>query len=191
MKHLKTYESYLLDHLKSRGLDLEKTHIIYDEQKGDAYFFIYNLTGQLIGYQKYNPNNPKVDDMGEDGRYFSHIRKELLGQGKVGVYGLETYQMDKKYLFIAEGIFDIIKIHNMGEPGIANLGCSLSKQAINWYRTLPQIKILIQDKDEAGKELTQIADYVLTVPDPYKDLGDMPQNEVDVFINNIKNKLGI
>lgn len=191
MKYLKTYESYIDDHLSSRGVDPSRTHFIHDDQSNNTYFFLYNLSGDCVGYQKYNPDNPKLDNLDVNGRYFTYVSKEPLGQSKISVYGLETYRMDKNYIFVAEGIFDIIKIHNMGEPGIANLGCSLSKQSKNWYRTLPQMKIVIRDKDDAGKELTEIGDHVYVVPDPYKDLGEMPQEEVNQFINDIKNELGI
>ena len=57
------------------------------------------------------------------------------------------------------------------------------------YNSLPQKKIVIQDRDDAGTELGAIGDYVYTVPEPYKDLGEMPQEEVDEFIRKIKSDL--
>jgi len=173
------------DHLKSRGVDPKRTHFVHDTESNNTYFFLYNLSGESIGYQKYNPDNEKAGGLGWMGRYFTKVRKEATGHSKIAVYGLETYQIDKDYFFITEGIFDVIKVHNVGEPGIANLGCSVSKQAKNWYNSLPQIKIVIQDRDDAGTELGTIGDYVYTVPEPYKDLGEMPQEEVNEFINNI------
>lgn len=176
------------EHLKSRGVDPSRTHFVHDSESNNTYFFLYNLSGENIGYQKYNPDN---GGLGWMGRYFTKVHKEATGHSKIAVYGLETYQIDKDYFFVTEGIFDIIKVHNTGEPGIANLGCSVSRQAKNWYGSLPQKKIVIQDRDDAGTELGTIGDYVYTVPEPYKDLGEMSQSEVDEFISNIKREIGI
>lgn len=113
MKYLKTYESYTDEHLKSRGVDPNKTFYIHDEQSNDTYFFLYNLSGECVGYQKYNPDLPKQDGLGSEARYFTWTTKEPSGHSKISVYGLETYDMNKNYFFVVEGIFDIIKIHNM------------------------------------------------------------------------------
>jgi len=179
------------DHLSSRGIDPNVTYFVHDEESNNTYFFLYNLSGDCVGYQKYNPDNPKEGGLGWMGRYFTKVHKEASGHSKIAVYGLETYKMGKDYFFVAEGIFDIIKVHNAGEPGIANLGCSVSRQAKNWYHSLPQKKIVIQDRDDAGTELGTVGDYIYTVPEPYKDLGDMPQEEVNEFIKNIKKEIGI
>lgn len=176
-----------VDHLLSRGINPDITYFVHDEESNNTYFFLYNLSGD----QKYNPNNPKEGGLGWMGRYFTKVHKEATGHTKIAVYGLETYDFKRDYFFVTEGIFDIIKVHNTGEPGLANLGCSVSRQAKNWYRTLPQKKIVIQDRDDAGTELGTIGDYVYTVPEPYKDLGEMPQQEVDIFIQKIKKDLGI
>lgn len=180
-----------LDHLSMRGVDPSKTYFVHDEESNNTYFFLYNLSGDCVGYQKYNPDNPKEGGLGWMGRYFTKVHKEATGHSKIAVYGLETYDMKKDYFFVTEGIFDIIKVHNTGEPGIANLGCSVSRQAKNWYSTLSQKKIVIQDRDDAGTELGTVGDYVYTVPEPYKDLGEMPQQEVNIFIQKIKKEIGI
>ena len=180
-----------LDHLSTRGIDPNVTYFVHDDQSNNTYFFLYNLSGECIGYQKYNPDNEKAGGLGWMGRYFTKVHKEATGHSKIAVYGLETYDDKKDYFFVAEGIFDIIKVHNTGEPGIANLGCSLSGQAKNWYNSLSQKKIVIQDRDDAGTELGAIGDYIYTVPEPYKDLGEMPQEEVNEFIRNIKNEIGL
>jgi hypothetical protein len=177
------------NHILSRGVDPNVTYFIHDDMSNNTYFFLYNLSGDCVGYQKYNSDNSKEDGLGWMGRYFTKVNKEATGHTKIAVYGLETYDIKKDYIFIVEGVFDVIKIHNIGEPAIANLGCSLSRQAKNWYNTLPQKKIVIQDRDDAGTELGVIGDYIYTTPEPYKDLGDMPQEEVNKFIENILSEI--
>ena len=56
----------LKEHLKSRHLDLELHRPVLDEAEGVVTFYLWNLSGQLVGYQQYRPsgekkpqNNPK------------------------------------------------------------------------------------------------------------------------------------
>jgi len=46
-------------HLKHRHLDLELHRPILDEELNIATFLLYNLSGQLVGYQQYNPLGDK------------------------------------------------------------------------------------------------------------------------------------
>ena len=67
----------LLTHLKSRGVDPESTDVIMDDETGIATFLLYNLSGQLVGYQRYNPNGDKKgrgDDLAS--KYFVYVTKE-------------------------------------------------------------------------------------------------------------------
>lgn len=60
MKKMLLFEDFnLLRHLKNRGVDTEQTKVVIDEESGDTFFFLYNLSGQMVGYQKYNPKYPK------------------------------------------------------------------------------------------------------------------------------------
>ena len=44
------------------------------------------------------------------------------------------------------------------------------------------------DSDDSGSKLRNIADYYISTPSPYKDLGEMPDEEVNKFILPIINK---
>ena len=184
----------LLNHLKFRDLDITTNRCLLNEENDEVYFLLWNLSGQLQGYQKYFFEGVKIHDSNKAARegilakYFTWVTK-VDRRVEVAVYGLETYKWDGKYLFITEGIFDIIKIHNLGEPGIATLMNDPPKSYKGWLKTIPQKKIVIYDNDKAGEKLAELGDYAFTVPSPYKDLGDMPQNEVAVFIKNILKNL--
>lgn len=39
-------------HLLDRGIDFNKTHVVIDEENDAAYFFLYTLSGKLVGYQR-------------------------------------------------------------------------------------------------------------------------------------------
>jgi len=184
-------------HLKDRGIDLRKTHLIIDNYNNYAVFLLYNLSGKLIGYQNYNPNGKKsinyskskLKDMSTEEmfslmKYFTYV-SEMDKTHQIAVWGLETLEITSKYLFITEGIFDIIKIHNQGFAGIAVLGNDPIKLK-GWLSLLPQKKIVIYDNDKAGKELRKLGNWSYTVPKPYKDLGEMSDDEVYKFLVKMK-----
>lgn len=192
MKYIKLFEELnIKQHLSDRGLDTKKTHVIIDEESGDTFFFLYNLSGEMVGYQKYNPNFPKkgqgkVDDP-RSVKYYIWVGNEEKGK-KIAVWGLESYKFTDKYIFITEGIFDVIRIHEAGYPGIAVLCNDPSDQLKNWLKTLPQKKIVIYDNDSAGEKLRRVGDYSYSVP-AGKDLNDMTQEDANKFLDDIVDKL--
>lgn len=175
-------------HLQDRGIDFDKTRVIVDDENDAAYFFLYTLTGKLVGYQRYNPSGSKAIS---GNRRQSDVDLSLLkyktfrGHGEISVYGIETYDMNSKYLFVVEGIFDCIKIHNAGYPAIATLSNDPTDSTKSWLKTLPQEIIVVADKDKAGQKLAKTGHRSVSVPDPYKDLGEMPQDQVNAFLQSI------
>jgi len=180
-----------IDHLKQRGLN-QNTKFIYDELSGDTFFFLYNLSGQITGYQKYNERYPKTGqnrlDDPRKAKYFIWAGDEGSGK-KLAVWGLETTKIDDKYLFITEGIFDCVKIHNAGYPGIAVLCNDPSGSMRNWLNSLPQKKIVIYDNDRAGRRLRSVGNYSFCVPGDNKDLGDLTQEEANQFLKDCMNEI--
>jgi hypothetical protein len=167
-------------HLKDRGIDAEKTAVIVDRESNIATFLLYNLSGQLVGYQEYNPNEEKV--RGNAGRYFNYVSREDK-YPKLAVWGVDTIGNTQE-LFIVEGIFDAAKLHNAGKSAVAVL-TNNPVHLKSWFAALPYKIIAITDNDSAGTQLKKYADAVYTVPDPYKDLGEMPQEEVNMFVERI------
>jgi len=177
----------ILSHLKSRGVDPKKTRVITDEKSGSAYFFLYNLSGKIVGYQRYNPMGSKeLSGKKFDINLLKY--KTYRGKDEISVYGIETYDIKSKYLFVVEGIFDCIKIHNAGYSAIAVLSNDPSDSTKSWLKTLPQEIIVIADKDDAGSKLRKIGKRSFVVPEGYNDLGEMPQQEVNDFIQLIVKK---
>ena len=188
MKHLLLFESFDTEsHLKGRGVDTNKTRVIIDEETGDTFFFLYNLTGQMVGYQKYNPAYPKKGqkDLGDAKitKYYNWVGDEQDGK-KIAVWGLESYDIKSKYLFITEGIFDIARVHEAGYPGVAVLCNDPNPQLAFWLKTLPQTKIVIYDNDIPGRKLRKFGDYAFSVED-VKDLNDLSPEDAKIFLDNI------
>jgi hypothetical protein len=176
----------IVDHLRSRGVDLDKTRVIVDEENDQATFMLYNLSGQLVGYQRYDPNADKKKSNDFWGKYYNYITKEGDKTKKLAVWGTETIDKDVPYLFITEGVFDAVKIHNAGYPAIAVLANN-PKPLKPWFKTLRKYIVSINDGDDnkAGDYLSNIAHASFTVPEGYGDLGDMPQDEVDSFMEKV------
>ncbi len=196
MRYLYLFEDFnpgddMLSHLSGRGIDHTKTRYILDEDSGDTFFFLYNLSGQMVGYQKYNP---RYDKKGQNSKllidpkktkYYNWVGDEPEGK-KIAVWGLESLKITDKYLFITEGIFDIARAHEAGYPGIAVLCNDPNPQLGYWLKTLPQIKIVIYDNDKAGEKLIKLGDYAFSV-DNGKDLNDLLPEDAKEFLDNIIN----
>ena len=190
MKYLFLFEDFdTQEHLKTRGVDSSKTKVIIDEESGDSFFFLYNLSGQMVGYQKYNPKydkkgqNSKALDDPRKTKYYNWVGNEPEGK-KIAVWGLESFNISDKYIFITEGIFDIARAHEAGYAGIAVLCNDPNPQLCYWLKTLPQTKIVIYDNDKAGKKLIKLGDYSFSV-EGGKDLNDLTPEQAKEFLDSI------
>lgn len=195
LQELLENEEAIEDHLRRRGIDPSKTYVVIDKENGIATFMLYNLSGQLVGYQRYNPKGDKKDHTNSlMAKYYTYVTKEDSKTAKIAVWGLESFSPDDSFFFMTEGIFDAVKLHNAGYPAIALLSNN-PKVLKSWLSALPQKKIVVADNDEAGSKLEKFGDLVIHVPTEYKDVGDMPQEMVNSFFGNveadIKQRFGI
>ena len=168
---------YIYIHLLARGFDPSKYDVSIDEVNGSATFLLWNRLGQLIGYQRYTPRYPKKSSYKEGLSYFTWASKP-----NHTIWGWEYVDANASTLYLTEGIFDAIKIHNAGKYAIALLGNAGSPGVRQYLRALPYKLVAICDNDSAGKELAKAADLWYTVPSDYKDLGEMPQEEVNQWL---------
>ena len=178
-------------HLRDRGVDPDKMKVIFDKESNIATFLLYNLSGQLIGYQQYNPNKPKEHYKGEWGkdlvRYYTYVSKEGTGKDSfISVWGLQNLKDDDKEIWITEGIFDAVKLVNAGLPALAVLTSTPSPQLKQWFHMTGKKIIAVLDNDDAGGKLKSTANVAYVTPKPYKDLGEMSQKEVNDFVKDIK-----
>ena len=71
-------------HLRSRGLDPDRQGVFVSEETGTATVLLYNLSGQIVGYQQYNPEGTKSIRNDEKHRsllkYFTFVGDEGDGQ---------------------------------------------------------------------------------------------------------------
>ena len=182
-------ESDIRKHLRSRSLDPDKTRVHIDDEKGLATFPIFNkVTGQMIGYQQYNPAGAReFHNDKELSRYFTYITPEHRG---TAAWGTESMGLRDDVLFLVEGIFDAAKLHAIGMPALAILTNSPHKQLVRWLQSLSHKVIGIMDNDPQenrteGQSIGDVSDEAHTVPDPFKDIGEMSDDEAREFIDGI------
>jgi len=181
-------------HLEDRGYPTEKPGyfpVWLDENENVAYFPLYNLSGRLVGYQRYNPTGVKGKDsykeLDENKKYYTYVIRENTDRNVpyIAMFGLHTLKRHKNYIFVVEGIFDAVKIMKLGEPVIAVLA-NKPKPLRNFFFCLQKITIGILD---AGETNNPVCDICFSVPNSYKDVGEMPQEKVNEFIEKILKSL--
>ena len=170
---------HIYSNLLERKLDTKLHHVWIDEENNLAIFPLFNLNGQLVGYQQYNPNADKLaKNNPKEGRYFT-----LLKDKKVGVWGLESWKLSNT-LFITEGIFDACRITNLGYSAIALCSNDPSLQLKNWLYIIKQSRpvISICDNDIAGNKMKKLGHEFHQITE-YKDLGEATDKYVTKIIN--------
>lgn len=164
-----------MQHLKRRHLNVELHRPVVDEENRVATFFLYNLSGSLVGYQQYRPdgdkksaNDPKL------GKYFTHRPKQTLG-----VWGLESLHLTPHVLFVTEGVFDAARLTERGVSAVAVLSNNSGQDLRNWLSCLNRKVVAVCDNDDAGKKLAKFGDVSVFCED--HDLGD----STDEFVDNL------
>lgn len=182
------------DHLLSRGVDTTSINVYLNEIEGIATFPIWNMSGQLAGYQQYNPARAKslhIEGVTckSELKYFTYAGLEgdplrRKGKKKLLVWGLEYLELSTATIFITEGIFDAIKILNAGFPCIAVLSND-PHYLKSFFMALNRPLIAILDKGKAGAKLAKYGNKAHTIPEEFGDLGEMSQGEVNKFLGGL------
>lgn len=142
----------VLQHLHSRYFDTKlHTHWV-DEDEGVATFPLWNLSGQLVGYQQYRPSaNKQKDNHPKMSRYFTYRKNKV-----VGVWGLESWKLSN-VLFVTEGTFDACRLTHLGYSAIATLSNDVDDSLKRWLWTVRKFRpiVTVCDNDAAGRRLAK------------------------------------
>lgn len=156
----------MLVHLKSRYLDLDLHRPMVDDVERVATFFLWNLSGQVVGYQQYRPegekkpqNNPK------QGKYFTYRKQPTLA-----VWGVESLHLKSHVVFVTEGVFDAARLTSRGYPAVAVLSNNTGWDLKNWLSCLNRKVVAVCDNDDAGRKLAKFGDQAVVTFTG--DLGD-------------------
>ena len=169
----------LKEHLKSRHLDLELHRPALDDVEGVATFFMWNLSGQMVGYQQYRPTgDKKPNNNPREGKYFT-FRKSPT----VGVWGVESLHFTPHVVFVCEGLFDAARLTSRGASAVAVFTNNPGKDVMNWLRMLGRKVVVVCDGDQAGAKLAKYGDVSLCLLGG-KDLGEADEETVTFVLQN-------
>lgn len=164
--------------LAARHVKPELYTVHIDEDKGVATFMLFDLSGALCGYQQYRPSATKEKkNHPREGRYYTYRI-----EGRTPVFGLETWSWSRA-LFIVEGIFDCVRIHNLGYSAVAVLSND-PKHMRSWFRAMSRPIFAICDGGAAGTKLAKFGHRHAVCP-VGRDLGDMCDSEVQSIVGNL------
>jgi len=167
----------MIEHLESRHLQLERYNGIYVSDDVVC-FTLWNLSGQMCGYQQYRPDaDKKKKNHPREGRYYTSIHGGK-NEKKVAVWGLETLAYRSDVLVITEGIFDCCRFHNYDIPAVALLSSSW-KHYRNWLLCLD--RKIYKAEDESGSSLGPFEN----IPCPEKDFGECREHQMRAIITRI------
>jgi len=168
----------LTEHLRSRHLDLELHRPMLDDVERVATFYLWNLSGQLVGYQQYRPegekkpnNNPK------EGKYFTYRKQPTLT-----VWGVESLHLTPNVVFVCEGLFDAARLTKRGFSALAVLSNNPTPDLRNWLNCLNRKVVAVCDNDAAGRKLAKFGDVAVFCED--HDLGDSSDEFVTKVLQN-------
>jgi len=167
----------LVEHLKSRHLDVDLHRPMLDETEGVATFFMWNLSGQMVGYQQYRPSgDKKVNNSPREGKYFTFRKLPT-----VGVWGVESLHLTPHVVFVCEGLFDAARLTSRGVSAVAVFTCNPGKDVQNWLTLLNRKVVCVCDGDKAGAMLAKYGDVSLCLLGG-KDLGECSDECLDMLV---------
>jgi hypothetical protein len=165
-------------HLLSRHLDTALHHVWVAEELGCATFPLWNLSGKLLGYQRYRPGASKaLNNDPREGRYFTRVV-----EGNTAVWGLESWSLSNT-LFLVEGLFDAARLTSRGYSAVAVFSNEPSHNAREWLYAACSNRRLVAvcDNDAPGLKLARFG-HVAHVMEDGKDLGDANDSYVTNFL---------
>lgn len=167
----------LEQHLRSRHLDLELHRPVLDPVEGLATFFLWNLSGQMVGYQQYRPNASKTQNNDPwNGRYYTFRQSPT-----VAVWGVESLHLTPQVVFVTEGVFDASRLTELGVSAVAVLSNNSGWDLKNWLGMLGRRVVAVCDNDAAGRRLAKFGDVAVYTQD--HDLGDSTDEFVEDLVS--------
>lgn len=162
----------LVEHLKSRHLDLELHRPVLDLENNVATFYLYNLSGQLVGFQQYRPLASKApNNHPRESRYFTYRKQPTLA-----LFGVESLHLTPDVVFLTEGVFDACRLTELGVSALAVLSNDPTPQLHEFLKCLNRRVVVVADNDAAGRKLAKFGHDVVFCEE--KDLGDSSEEFV-------------
>jgi hypothetical protein len=159
------HKQLLLEHLTKRRLTPELySSVSVDSINKVVTFPLWNLSGQMVGFQQYRPDAPKTGlEKRSEQRYFTILSKGFGRTSALSCFGVDLLNPQSKVLFLAEGIFDVSPLHQRGANALAVLANN-PKPLKEWLRSLGYYLISLCEGDNAGLKLASLSHESVFLP---------------------------
>lgn len=165
----------LLQHLKDRHLDVQLHRPVLDYENDLATFYLWNLSGALVGYQMYRRfGSKKPQNNLKEGKYYTYRKQPTLA-----LFGVESLHLTPHVVFLTEGLFDAARVTEKGFSALAVLSNDAGTDLKNFLTCLNRKVVAVCDADTAGKKLAKFGNCSVFTTE--KDLGDSS----DDFVKNL------
>lgn len=139
-EHVKTY-------CKSRGLDsydIAKYQLGYDKTTNRLTFPLYDAYNNVLGFNKRRLNDA-------DSRKYIHTENNSVFNKSNYLYNINNINKDYKYVYITEGVFDVILAEKYGLKNVVcTLGTAFTENHYNIINKLNLTPVLLYDNDNKG-----------------------------------------
>lgn len=165
------------NHLIQRCKNYPEIFGVVDHENEIFTRYIYNLSGEIIGYQRYNWRADKFKNNDPKGRYYTYVSK-VDNKTELCVMGLETFDSRRHIIYVVEGGFEQASAVSCGFNCVATL-TNTTKRIDGWLKTNHLTSVALCQPDKASMLLARNTDYHIVLP---KDLDDLTYDELQELI---------
>ncbi len=171
-------------HLRDRFVNLNLHRFLVDDENNMATALLYNLSGQLCGYQQYRPGADKTRrNDPREGRYYTYKT-----EGTLVVFGVETLHLTPGLVFVVEGMFDAARLSSRGFSALAVLSNNPNQDLKGFLKCLNRKVVVVYDNDAAGVKLAKFGHEAVCLDS--KDVGDASEEELNQLLKKYEVYLG-
>jgi hypothetical protein len=128
------------EHLISRHLDFNLHKVWVAEELNCASFAIWNLSGQLLGYQRYRPGASKaLNNDPREGRYFTRL---VIGYSAIATFSNNVAPSVAKWLWMAKQVRRVVAVCDNDAAG----------RSLGKYTTVSHTMDVYKDLGDASEE---------------------------------------
>ena len=149
-----------------------------DEKEHLVTFPLYNVSGQMTGFQEYRPKAGKQkNNVRGESRYWTYMTK-----GNLAYWGQHSFN-GAPVLFLTEGFMDAARLTSLGCQAVATLSNNPKhmKRLIDIWKS-KYVVIALLDNDPSGKQLAKFGHYSYVME---SDVNDASDQEIEKLFEDV------
>ena len=157
-KYIREMSQEAKEYCMERGLDsydIAKFELGYDSIEDRLTFPLYDMYNNIVGF-----NKRRIDNI-TDKKYIHSSNSSVFNKSSY-LYNINNIDKTLKYIFITEGVMDVILASKYGLPNVVcTLGCTFSELHFDIINRMGLTPVLLYDNDERGqKSIRSAADLI-------------------------------